>query len=274
MSLTVSLFFSQLFFQFFLRNDCHSDAGCSVVGMIIHYWWVATFCCYALNGYLMFMTFRASIAFHSDDKRVYKRYFLFSYGSPLGVVLLTLFINLFASGDTGYGTNAVCFLNNKASLIVSFMLLIGAVCLLNIAFFSFVIYKIILHKKQQRDLGINTADKDMIFVFFKLFFISGLSWLLFLVEAFIAEVTAFSFIVTFVNCLQGVLLFCLEVLRKKSREMYKDFKNSRQQGRPRQQFSASKRSVIKVARESRSGSREHINASFTSIDDVSTSTTT
>lgn len=275
MSLTVSLFFSQFFFQFFLRKNFQNESSCQVMGMVIHFWWLATFCCYALNGYLMFKTFRANVDFNSSDQRISKSYFLFSYGIPLAVVLLTLITNLLSSGNTGYGTGSVCFLNNTASLIVSFLFVIGIVCICNFAFFIFVIYKLIRYKKQQQLLGINKNDMNMISIFFKLFFISGLSWIFFIIDATIPETTVFSFFVTFVNCLQGVLVFLLEVCKKKSLKMYKDFNNSRRKGRPRQSFSSSKKSVLREAsrRASRSGSDGSVNPAFSSIEeDVSTAT--
>ncbi|XP_062592082.1 uncharacterized protein LOC134253571 [Saccostrea cucullata] len=275
MSLTVSLFFSQFFFQFFLRKDFQGDTGCQIVGMIIHYWWLVMFCCYGLNGFLMFMAFRGKITFRSDDRRISKKHFAFSYGLPLAIVMLTVIINLAASGDSGYGLDSICFLNNKVSLIVTFVLLIGIICLWNIVVFCVVVYKLRMYQRTQETLGIDQAGKDMFSLFVKLFSISGISWILFLVDAFIPTITVFSFIVTFVNCLQGVLLFCLEVCQKKSRNLYKNFRESRQITRPRQSFSQSRRSVLENARRTlrdRSNSSEYDNSAFSSIGDDSGNT--
>ncbi|XP_061172347.1 uncharacterized protein LOC133181772 [Saccostrea echinata] len=278
MSLTVSLFFSQFFFQFFLRKDFQGDAGCQIVGMVIHYWWMVMFCCYGLNGYLMLMAFRGSFTFRSDDRRVNKKHFAFSYGLPLAIVLLTIIINSAASGDTGYGLNSICFLNNKVSLIVTFVLVIGIICLWNIVVFCVVVYKLRKYQLQQLELGIDQAGKGMFSTFVKLFTISGISWIFFLVDAFIPEITIFSFIVTFVNCLQGVLLFCLEVCSKKSRDMYKNFRESRQRTRPRQSFSQNRRSVLDEARRrtirDRSDSSEYDNSAFSSFNDDNSTTIT
>lgn len=56
-------------------------------------------------------------------------------------------VNLLFLGDIGYGIDFVCFFNNIVFLIVLFLLVIGIVCVCNIVFFIFVVYKFFKYKK-------------------------------------------------------------------------------------------------------------------------------
>ncbi|KAL5007319.1 hypothetical protein ScPMuIL_016125 [Solemya velum] len=219
MCLILSLFFAQMTFQFgaFQNED---DTICLAVGIASHYFWLATFCCMSVCCLHMFLTFniRFLSLFDKDDSSVVvKRYCLFSFGLPLVIVSLNYGINyaVFGSENSGYGPH-ICFLTNPYSVGFSLALPLILSTAANVIFFAFTMKNI----RSSSKIRNTKIDRQQCVVYVKLFVLTGLTWLLQIIDSNVG-ISAFSFFVTFLNGCQGVFIFASYICNHRVFLLYK-----------------------------------------------------
>ncbi|OWF48442.1 EGF-like module-containing mucin-like hormone receptor-like 1 [Mizuhopecten yessoensis] len=224
MSLVFAMFFSQGFFQFgFERTTIPSL--CVSIGVITHYFWLATFTSMNVCSYYMYSVFAINtLAGRSNNTRKQiALYLCYSYGAPLLVVtanIITSYIlstNDVSSGLTeiGYGGGA-CFISNSVSFYASFLAPIVLICASNM--FMFVKVAIKIKKTPTVD---STKDHRFDFVIYlKLFTITGVTWIFVIIDTFF-PLSVFSFIVTFLTGCQGLLIFFSFIWSKRVCTLYR-----------------------------------------------------
>uniref|UniRef100_A0A1I7WBJ6 G_PROTEIN_RECEP_F2_4 domain-containing protein n=1 Tax=Heterorhabditis bacteriophora TaxID=37862 RepID=A0A1I7WBJ6_HETBA len=99
---------------------------CSIVAVVLHYFFLASFCWMLLEGYQLYMMLIQ--VFEPNQTRIFL-YYIFSYGFPAVVVAISA-----SSTWSNYGTDQYCWINTSTSTIWAFIGPISVVITVNIIF--------------------------------------------------------------------------------------------------------------------------------------------
>ena len=210
MALVVAMIAGHTLYQFGLYQNQY-EMTCKIIGVLIHYFWLVMFLCLNVCSFHMFRVFRNMLQHGtSSQRKSFALYLLYSYGTPLIIVMSNIAVELFVEKESniGYGGN-ICFLNQPIAVIVTFISPIMFVCLLNIFFFVMTAKNIrktssIVEKQQIESNRVHFS------VYVKLFTITGISWVFQMIDSFLPnnlEERIFSWITSLLNSLQGVFIF-------------------------------------------------------------------
>ena len=217
MNLTITLFGAQIFTQFGLWLTEH-EGRCIMFGIVSHYFWLCTFCAMNVCSFHMFKVF-TSVMYTSQNqsKWVIVKYCLYVYVIPIFVILTYIVVKVFVddSQHIGYG-GSVCFLSDLIPIIAVLISPAVAIIIANFIF-SFLAYMRIRCSPHVQ----STLDRNDFKIYVKLLTVTGVAWPLIFIDS-ILPLTAFSFIATFANALQGVFIFCAFICNKKILDLYKN----------------------------------------------------
>ena len=217
MNLTITLFGAQLFTQFGLWLTEH-EGMCIMVGIVSHYFWLCTFCAMNVCSFHMFKVF-TSVMYTSQhqSKWVIVKYCLYVYVIPVLVILTYIVVKVFVDGSQhlGYG-GSVCFLSDLIPIVAVLISPAVAIIIANFVF-SFLAYMRIRCSPHVQ----STLDRNDFKIYVKLLTVTGVAWPLIFIDS-ILPLSAFSFIATFANALQGVFIFCAFICNKKILDLYKN----------------------------------------------------
>ncbi|KAK3589598.1 hypothetical protein CHS0354_043059 [Potamilus streckersoni] len=220
MCLVLCLLCAQILLQFGLWQS-HHPIMCQVLGIGIHFFWMATFssmnvCCFHM--YRVFYANSLAILTDDDSKKVLMWYIAYICAVPFFLILATTTINSSLSNreNTGYGGER-CFLNNLYSIIFAFIIPAVAIFISNAVFFAIAFHKI----RSSPSIESNSADKRNFFMYVKLSTITGVAWPLLIIDGQL-ELSTFSFFVTFVNALQGMFIFTSYICNRRTWKLYMD----------------------------------------------------
>lgn len=220
MFIIASLFLAQGTFQFgYLFYSQHQY--CVAVGILTHLSWLVLFAWMNVSSFHMMRVFSGMEVVNNVNKNsntVLVWYSLFSFSIPVIIIVSTL-VTVGLTSDwssIGYGETNICFINNGIAFYASFLAPVILVCLGNLIFFSITAIKIRRTPTSPR----STRSKRQFDIYVRLFFITGVTWLLVVVETLL-PVTALSFITTVLNGCQGVYIFVSYVVNRRSFLMVK-----------------------------------------------------
>ncbi|XP_071081450.1 uncharacterized protein [Haliotis cracherodii] len=222
--LSSSLFLAHVLYLFG-AGTVSTPTICTVIGVLIHYFWLASFawmnvCC--LHMFRVFTNLFSSLHFADHKVSLMIKYSVFAYGVPLVIVTMTLTITYIQSGYTtvGYGGPALCFV---APGLVSLVFFGGPACLtvvINGVLFLWTMVSIRLkNNRQSESLGKKQAN-DVI-TFFKLSTITGLSWLFGFV-GYILQRVELMYVFTVLTAGQGVFIFLSFVVSRRILKLIRD----------------------------------------------------
>ena len=218
MNLTLTLFGAQIFTQFGLWLTEH-EARCIILGIITHYMWLCTFCAMNICSFHMFKVF-TSLMYTSQNqsKWVIVKYCLYVYVMPVFVILIYIVVKVSVDGSQrlGYG-GSVCFLSELVPIVAVLVLPAVAIIIANFVF-SILAYR---HIRCSPHVQSN-LDRNDFKIYVKLLTVTGVAWPLMFIDS-VLPLTAFSFIATFANALQGVFIFIAFICNKKVLGLYKNF---------------------------------------------------
>ncbi|XP_062595891.1 LOW QUALITY PROTEIN: uncharacterized protein LOC134257265 [Saccostrea cucullata] len=205
MSLIVSLFFAQL--MTVIRPyilDFHTVAV--VTSITMHYFWLCVFFWLSVCSFHMFRVFTRNthkIKSEKDTCHAIIKYAAYAFGIPCLFVVIHLIVNVTASEGTltGY-ENRNGLVNDKIAFIVTIITPMFLICLSNFFFFVVTAYRIRNTPHAQK----NQKQSVEVWVYVKLFALTGLTWIFQIVDAFLS-VSFLSYIVAILNGLQGLFLF-------------------------------------------------------------------
>ncbi|XP_069115777.1 uncharacterized protein [Argopecten irradians] len=222
--LMMTLFLVQLTFIGQTFTSTHNKPACTALGILMHLIWLLYFAWTAvgtLHAYRLFV----SDDFFTDDDNRYRdlgRYFRSAIIFSLSVVIVNICLTAAITGGAsiGYGGDS-CFITYLTGKVLAFIVPVILVCVWNAVFFGITYWYIRKETLKCRQLikG-KAANKDSFFnleLFFKLFFLSGLTWILQIIDGFL-PVSPFSFIVTIINASQGCLILYLNRTNFKKRK--------------------------------------------------------
>ncbi|XP_061171983.1 uncharacterized protein LOC133181511 [Saccostrea echinata] len=220
MSLVLSLFCAQLLFLF--SNNQDDRIACEIVGVLLHYFWLCTCSCLFICCFHMYRVFssqnlvRSGVSFTIST---FYRYIAFSYLSPLVVVCTNVVVMFAVNGTLGYGVE-ICFVENVISNMVSFVAPLALTCFINCFFFFNTVRGISSSSKMRKD------KISEVKTFAKLFSITGLVWLVQILDAFVTWFVL-SYMATALICLQGCFIFLSFCCSKATKRLWKESSFSR-----------------------------------------------
>lgn len=205
MCLILSLFFAQLMT---LIRPHALDVLSVVLGISIalHYFWLSVFFWLHVCSFHMFRVFTGKIHTIKSEKgkrHTVMKYGTYAYGTPALIVAIHLIVNLIISNGTltGY-ENRNGLVNNKTAFIVSIISPMMLICISNLIFFIVTVYRIRNTPHAQK----NQRQSVDVWVYVKLFSLTGLTWIFQVVDAFL-PLSFLSYVVAILNGLQGLFLF-------------------------------------------------------------------
>ncbi|XP_063441978.1 uncharacterized protein LOC134722298 [Mytilus trossulus] len=222
MSLVFSFFFLQAVFTFGARKTDH-DVFCKVFGIILHFFLLSSFACLSVCTFHMFRAFSTINTTHDahHEKRTMLLYILYSYCTPVFIIVINITVTLSQYNDTGYGKReTICFLKNANSVIVCLIVPVAVICGCNIIFFLMTMRKISMTPKMERS-STNKATRHNSVIYIKLFSLTGITWVLQIIDGFL-PMTHLSIIISLFNALQGVYIFLSYICNSRVANMYRN----------------------------------------------------
>ncbi|CAC5407114.1 unnamed protein product [Mytilus coruscus] len=219
MCLIFAMFWAHTILQFGVF-ETELQILCKMIGILLHYFWLVTFGCFNICSYHMYKVFTYKTFISSNEKSNIKLYIVYSYGIPAIIVCLNIVIIRFIANDrdVGYG-GMICFISQPISIIVTFVVPVTLVCVSNILFFVITSVKIATRPKFRTEHS-TKIDRVYFTVYLKLFSITGISWILQIIDSFLMTST-FSLIVSVLNALQGVFIFISFTCNNRVLALYK-----------------------------------------------------
>lgn len=211
MCYTLSLFAAQLLFLVRSHSELLDSSACAIMGGLTHYFWLTVFTCTNIVSFHMFRLFVFSSLIHDDKNNVcqfLKNVFIAIF-TPTVPVVINIILSYTVNGTQfGYGGSA-CFLPSSIALLWFVILPITLQILFNLLMFSITFHYIRKTPKVE-----SSKDRNEFSIFLKLFLLTGVSWILLVVDGFF-EISLFTFLATIINGSQGVFLFISYVCNKK-----------------------------------------------------------
>ncbi|XP_052061331.1 adhesion G protein-coupled receptor E2-like [Mytilus californianus] len=209
MCLVIALFFAMAFLEFGL-NKTHVITLCIVLVGFIHYFWLCTFCCLNVCSFHMYCTFKRNFVYRqrskSEERKRLLLYILYSFGVPAIIIIMNILFTNFLNVKQLYGYGGkMCFISERLSFIITFIVPITIMCLLNVFFFIYSAHSIATTPKLKNDDSYQHNSVNLA-VYIKLFTITGSSWIIQIIDSFL-PLSFFSIIVSLLNALQGVYIF-------------------------------------------------------------------
>ncbi|CAJ0955599.1 unnamed protein product, partial [Mesorhabditis belari] len=181
-----------------------NKTGCSIVALILHYFFMAAFFWMLIEGYQLYMMLIQ--VFEPSSRRVILLVCL-AYGTPAIIVAISAGIRW-----KDYGTESYCWLNTSSPTIWAFVAPVIVVITANIGFLLIAL-KVVL--------SVNATDRsrsDRVRGWLKgsatLLCLLGITWLFGFLTAVkgSGSTMVFAWIFTVLNCTQGIFIFILHVV--------------------------------------------------------------
>ncbi|XP_064613300.1 uncharacterized protein LOC135477076 [Liolophura sinensis] len=207
MALIFHLFCSHLIFLT-TSNRTTNVVLCQVFGVLVHFFWMASFTWMLICAYHMYRVFTSIRAYVSDGNRDMKKlimYSLFGIFIPIFIIASCIVTHAVQSKgvDIGYG-GAICFLNSPFSIGVFFVGPLAFILVLNAIFFTKTILAI--RSVPEMKEASNKSKKQHVFVYIKLSLLFGFTWT-FGILATLLESIVLQYVFTVLTGSQGVMIF-------------------------------------------------------------------
>ncbi|XP_077381445.1 adhesion G protein-coupled receptor E5-like [Festucalex cinctus] len=209
--LCICLFIADLIFLAGV-SQTKPEGGCRFIAAMLHLFFMGVFAWMLLEGVQLYRM--VVLVFNATIRPLYL--FLFGYGAPLVVVIVTAIIR-----PKGYGTEDHCWLSLKDGLIWSFYGPVCVIIFLNVFFFIITVWKL-AQKFSSLNPDLSKLNKLKAFTVTAIaqMCILGLMWVF---GAFLFQKgsVVVEYIFTILNSLQGALVFIMHcLLSKQVREEY------------------------------------------------------
>lgn len=216
MCLVISLFMAQLSM---VSSALFRSSGLKIVFAFTHFSWLATFFWLQICSFHMYRVFSAksrSTLHGSQTKKIMTQYGIYAFGSAAIIVGANIITTLIVSSGKYSGYDKIStLLTYKIAFIVTVIVPLIFVCMTNILFYILTVYNI----HSTPDVENKTGNRMHFSVYIKLFSITGLSWLLQIIDMFL-EMSLFAYIVAVLNGLQGLFIFVSYVCNRRVLKMY------------------------------------------------------
>ena len=222
MFLCVYLIFAQTLFTFAApQEDSVPEWACSLIGALVHFFWLMVVFAMNVCCYHMVMVFiRQRVNRTQIESRLVKTVLYNIYCVVLSLVFVSINIVVAVvetdNEENGYGVG-LCYISQTKMVGYVFALPLGVVLVVNLVYFITVIVKI------SRSPTVNSSrkkDRNYFKIYAKLSSVTGLSWIFgFLFE--FTDQTVFEYFFIILNAGIGVLIFFSFVCNKRIYNLYK-----------------------------------------------------
>ncbi|XP_067678709.1 adhesion G-protein coupled receptor G2-like [Haliotis asinina] len=218
MFLSASLFLAHATF-FFGSAQAYNRTTCITIGVVIHFFWLASFCWLSISSFHTFRVFKdvfASRSFEANKKRIILIYSIFGYGIPAVVITAMITANYFVSGSESFGyadTSNFCFVSIGTNSIVGLLVPAGATIL--VSFTLFILTVVYLCKASANRRKVGNGEKWNMLMYIKLSTITGFSWVFGFLQM-VDNSQVFTYLFIFLTGAQGVFIFLAFVANKRT----------------------------------------------------------
>jgi hypothetical protein len=216
MCLVASLFLAQVLM---IARPSFRSTWLSIVSALSHFSWLSTFIWLQVCSFHVFRVFSAngqSDFTGRQSKKTVVQYSVYAFGGPAVIVATNIVVSMIVTNgeNSGYD-NTAALMTHSIAFIATLIAPLVLVCLTNIVFYSITAYRIYATPKIEK----TTGSRVHFSVYVKLFTLTGLSWVLQIIDSFL-EFTIFSYFVAILNGLQGLFLFISYVCNGRVWRMY------------------------------------------------------
>nr|XP_034338861.1 probable G-protein coupled receptor Mth-like 3 [Crassostrea gigas] len=203
MSTTFSLLCMQLTYMFANAVE-KSSLFCTVIGILLHYFWLSLCCCLFTCSLHMCRSFsdrRGYSHIHTNIKFIFGRYVIYCYITPIFIITTNIILTYYIQNKIGYGTT-LCFVEDFVQNLATFIAPLLITCVVNIVMFTITVININSVKHIEK----SKKDKSELVIFLKLFSLTGIVWIFQIVDG-VLNISAFSFVATLLTSSQGTIIF-------------------------------------------------------------------
>ena len=205
MCLASALILGQLLFSIGVQGH-DSYEFCYFVSLGVHFGFLAYFFWMNIVAFDIWNTFRSNLRDTTRSGRIrYKRfalYSLYAWGIPALIIILSITLDNTSGNDVrpDYAVS-LCFLNNRMGLFVLLVIPLVLVLVLDIIFFMWTVTNIQRVSKSSKVARVNCPETTQLFLFIKLAFVMGLTWIMGFIAA-ATQVEALWYIFILLNSFQ------------------------------------------------------------------------
>ena len=197
-------------------NETENQTVCAVIGIFLHYAFLAAFFWMNVMSYDIWRTFaKKSMQSHDGRSRRFNYYALYAWISPGIIIIISQILDnvkSLAGFRPRYGFG-VCWITNRPALFVLFGLPVAVLLTANLIFYILTVYSICMASKA-KELVQSKSGNIQVLLYIKLSAIMGLTWIFgFIATSAQSEVMWYLFIVF--NSLQGLFIFLAFVCNRR-----------------------------------------------------------
>ena len=197
-------------------NETENQTVCAVIGIFLHYAFLAAFFWMNVMSYDIWRTFaKRSMQSHDGRSRRFNYYALYAWISPGIIIIISQILDnvkSLARFRPRYGFG-VCWITNRPALFVLFGLPVAVLLTANLIFYILTVHSICMASKATK-LVQNKSENIRVLLYIKLSAIMGLTWIFgFIATSTQSEVMWYLFIVF--NSLQGLFIFLAFVCNRR-----------------------------------------------------------
>lgn len=239
--LVIFLFFAQLCL---VVRPFFRSIAMIVASALTHFFWLSTFFWLQVCSFHMFRVFIAKTRTGYTERYTTMsilKYLLYAIGISVFIVSTNITVTMIITNGeyTGYD-KMMTLMTSRTAFIVTLIGPLSIVCITNITFYIMTAYKIY----STPNVESTTRYRIQLTVYVKLFTLTGMTWLLQVVDTFIG-VSVLSYIIAILNGLQGLFLFVSFVYNNRVFRLYRNAFNK---------FGSSRRGFSKTLNKSSSRS--------------------
>ena len=211
--LSISLCLAQLLF-FIARKAEIDSVLCKTLGMLVHFFFLASFMWMNVMSFDVFKTFSASFINAKNSRKHFAFYSLYVWLSSLIIISVCILLDEMTAWSyrPKYGVSA-CWISNSKGLMAFLLIPLAVVILLNLFFFALSVRSICVTKRKSSEL-LQTNRNCEILIYIKLSTVMGLTWMFGYVATWVQNQVFWYLFVVF-NGLQGLFIFCSFVLNRR-----------------------------------------------------------
>ena len=203
---------------------------CTALGVSLHFFFLAHFVWSSVISYDLIRRFasirsalQASTTNGKNRYQLFISYSLVGWGIPLIVCTITVLLDLVSSLHVDYASDSMCWIQPEAALFYS--VIIPICLLLSFNFVSFVVIIVSIHRTMKISSTTSNGQRfgrlrKEAWVFAGVFSLLSLQWMFGVLAAW-EEIEWMWYPLIAATPLQGIILVCIYVLNRKTRDQYR-----------------------------------------------------
>ncbi|XP_052101263.1 uncharacterized protein LOC127735187 [Mytilus californianus] len=227
MTLVFCLILNEILFHIRLY-EIKEDNTCKIIGVLQHFFILSVFTSFNICTFHIYRVFTSSFSRNLNSNfHVACKYKAYVFGLPTMIVACNIVVTYIIEESIGYG-GKLCFILLRTAVIATFLFPIGGILLSNAFMFAAAIHHICNTPKVSSENQPRDKRNDVV-IYFKLFAITGCSWMFQFIDAFLPK-SIFSILISICNLLTGLFIFVSYIWNKRVFKLYKSLLTGKQDG--------------------------------------------